>query len=241
MEFLDPDSPSHEDKMVERALYLDRWEQYLAPRTRVLDLGGGVGRFTTWLLDRGCEVELVDPDLRSLWAAVSSAAGRPGALDVHWTTGESLPELEPVDVVIAAEVLCYVEDAPRVMDRIRTTLKPGGILLLSVEARWGWALAADVAPGTLDAFLETGVVHVPGDRWVCTYAEADLRSLLTGLDILELHRSHYAFSGPFENIAGPMDATRALALEERLRAHPVAGKLNRAWMAVAREPGRIPT
>ena len=73
MEFLDPNSPSHHDKMVERALYLSRWESLLPPGARVLDLGGGIGRFTRWLLERGCEVELVDPDLRSLWRAVSMA------------------------------------------------------------------------------------------------------------------------------------------------------------------------
>ena len=62
MDFLDPASPSHRDKLQERALYLDRWAEHISPEARILDLGGGIGRFTHWLLDRGCEVELVDPD-----------------------------------------------------------------------------------------------------------------------------------------------------------------------------------
>jgi SAM-dependent methyltransferase len=239
MRFLEPSSPSHQDKMVELALYLDRWEGYLSPGQRVLDLGGGVGRFMTWLLDRGCEVELVDPDLRSIWSAVSSAAGRAGSLDVHWSTGESMPEIEPVDVVIAAEVLCYVEEPARVMKQILRHLRPGGILLMSVEARWGWALASDVHEGTLEAFLGDGVVHAPGDRWVRTFTEESMRSLLSGLEIQEVVPSHFAFSGPFENIVGTLDPERALHVESLLRAHPLAGKLNRAWMAVARQPGRI--
>ena len=84
---------------LERAMYLRRWREHLPPGSRVLDLGGGVGRFSLWLLEQGCEVELVDPDLRSLWRAVRSAGQLDtGRLDVHWSTGEHLPELAPVDV-----------------------------------------------------------------------------------------------------------------------------------------------
>lgn len=236
MDFLAPGAPGHHDKMVERAIYLDRWERWLPPGQRVLDLGGGVGRFTTWLLERGGEVELVDPDLRSLWRAVSAAVGSPGRLDVHWATGETLPQVEPVTAVIACEVLCYVEDPCAVLERIRAVLQPGGVLLGSVEARWGWAMAPDAHDGSLEAFFGDGVVHVPGDRWVRTYTEEALRALLAGWELLELWPTHYALSGPFELSAGPLSVQEALATEARLRAHPVAGPLNRAWSFVARPP-----
>lgn len=239
MEFLDPNSPSHDDKMVERSLYLEFWAEHLPAGTRVLDLGGGVGRFTQWLLTRECAVELVDPDLRSLWRAVQAGVhvGR-GSLDVHWSTGEALPKLAPVDIALMVEVLCYVEDPARVLERVFETLRPGGTLLCSVEARWGWAMAADVHPETIESFLSDGIVHVPGDRWVRTFTGDGLRGALesAGFQMVGLQPSHFAFSGPFEECAGPMDVERALALEARLRAHPVAGKLNRAWMAVARKP-----
>ena len=238
MDFLDPEAPNHEDKLLERALYLSRWAPQLRGARRVLDLGGGVGRFTTWLLDQGLEVELVDPDLRSLWRAVTSAAGREGSLDVHWTTGEALPEVAPVDAVIAAEVLCYVEDPVAVLANIRRVLKPGGLLLCSVEARWGWAMSQDCHYGTIEQLLgDDGVVHVPGDRWVQTYEEAGFRELLSDFEVLELWPSHYVLSGPFEAAAAPLESLdQVLDLEARLAAHPVTGRLNRAWMAVARLP-----
>ena len=75
MEMMDPASPVHKDKILERALYMDMWEPYLPERGAVLDLGGGVGRFTETLLARDCQVHLVDPDLRSLWRALAMAAG----------------------------------------------------------------------------------------------------------------------------------------------------------------------
>jgi SAM-dependent methyltransferase len=233
MEFLDPEAPNHLDKLTERSLYLARWAPYIAPGARVLDLGGGVGRFTTWLLDHGCEVEIVDPDLRSLWRCLSAAVGRPGSLDVHWSTGELLPELEPVDVVVACEVLCYAEDPRRVVERLQAALRPGGVLLASVEARYGWAMGPDAPPDTLEAFLEDGIVHVPGDRWIRTCTEQMFRSWLAPLEIRELIASHYALSGPFEAASRPRDLEETLLLEARLREHPIAGPCNRAWMAVA--------
>lgn len=234
MDFLAPASPLYAQKQLERALYLDRWEAHVPPGCRVLDLGGGIGRFTQWCLDRGCEVELVDPDLRSLRCAVGHAAGRRGRLDVHWATGETLPDLAPVDVVIAAEVLCYTEDPAEVLAKLRRVLRPGGALLCSVEARWGWALAYDAPPGSLDAFLGDGILHVPGDRWVRTYPREAFEALLGAWSIEELVPTHYVYSGAFEEAAGPVTARALLAWEARLRTHPIAAPLNRAWMAIAR-------
>lgn len=233
MDFLDPASPVHEQKMLERGLYLHHWREQVAPGARVLDLGGGIGRFSTWCLDRGLEVELVDPDVRSLRRAVAHAAGRPGRFDVHWSTGESLPELAPVDVAFAVEVLNYVESPARVLAEVRRVLRPGGVLLLSVEARWGWPLATDVSPGSLGQ-VGGETLHLPGDRFVRTYDEPALRALLADWTVEAFVPTHYVLGGPFEAAAGPLDLASLLAAEARLRAHPVYAPLNRAWTVVAR-------
>jgi SAM-dependent methyltransferase len=237
MDFLSPDNPGHDDKLMERELYLDHWREHIPSGCRVLDLGGGIGRFTQWCLDHGCEVELVDPDLRSLWAAVGHAGGRPGLLDVHWTTGDRLPSLAPVDVVIAAEVLCYVADPAAVVAAIKPLLKPGGMLLASVEARYGWAMGPDVAEGSLEALFGDGIVHVGQDRWVRTFDEPGFRGLLADFEIRHFAPSHYVLSGPFEAALGSADIDEVRAYEERLRTHPITSPLNRAWMAAARWRG----
>ena len=238
MEFLDPDSPVYADKQIERALYLDFWGSHLKSGSRVLDLGGGVGRMMQWALSLDCTVELVDPDLRSLWRAVTSAGGQKGSIDVHWSTGECLDRLELglFDAAIACEVLNYVEDQKRVMDNLWASLKPGGLLLISVESRWGWAMSTDVAEGSIEAFFDDGIVHIPNDRYVHTHTEESLKQLLNRFEIVAIQPSHYAFSGPFEMASGPLDVNEAIELEARLRAHPIAKQLNRAWMAVARKP-----
>jgi SAM-dependent methyltransferase len=233
MDYLDPASPVRETKLLERGLYLHHWAPALFGVRRLLDLGGSIGRFSTWCLDSGMDVELVDPDMCAIRRAVSHAAGRPGRFDAHWSTGEELPDLAPVDAVIAAEVLNYVERPDRVLARIREVLAPGGPLLLSVEARWGWPLAGDAPPGNLPQ-VGAEVLHVPGDRFVRTFDEVSLRALLADWTIELLIPTHYVLAGPFELVAGDVDLHALLAAEARFRAHPVYGPLNRAWTVIAR-------
>lgn len=237
MDVQDPTSPVHAPTMRERDLYLHHWGEALRGASRVLDLGIGAGRFAGWLLGRGCEVEGVDPDLSALWRTLWHAAGGPGRLDLHWTTGERLPALAPVDAVLCVEVACYVEDPEALVAAAARVLKPGGALCLSVEAPLGWAAAADVAPGTLGALLDGGPVAVPGDRWVRTCDEGVVRALLAGFEIVDLLPTHYAIAGPFEAAAGEGDLGALLAWEARCRAHPATRPWNRAWTALARKRG----
>ena len=154
---------------------------------------------------------------------------------MHWTTGENLPSIPNVDTVIACEVLNYVEDPDKIIQNVHRILKPKGHLLLSVEARWGWAMATDVATGSLDAFFETGIVHVPEDRWVRTYTKQTIEKLLSDFTIVKIQPSHYSFSGPFEMITGYLPPEQAIEIEAKFRNHPITKNLNRAWMVVAQK------
>src|SRR5687768_16750625 len=178
MDFLDPRSPIHGLKRLERDLYLHHWRAWLDART-VLDVGAGIGRFACTFLDRGATVHAVDADLESLRRLVWHAAGRPGKVDVHWSTVHVLPEVE-VDLAVASEVLCYVPDAVSALRGVASRVRPGGTVLLSVEARYGWATAQDAPAEAIEAALGgEGVVSLPGDRWVRTYDRERVEQLLT--------------------------------------------------------------
>jgi SAM-dependent methyltransferase len=235
MDWLHPDSPAHDQKMLERDLYLHHWGRWLQGAHRVLDLGAGAGRFTQWLLAHDREVEAVDPDLRSLWRILAHCAGGPGRLDLHWSTGEKLPAIAPVDLALAVEVLNYVEDPAAVVANIQRVLAPGGVLLLSVEAEHGWAASLDAGPGSLAAFFEGGPVFLERDRWIRTYSERDLRALLEGWEILMIEPTHYATSGPFETAAGVDTVEELLVWERRCAEHPLTKPWNRAWTVAARK------
>ena len=184
----------------------------------------------------GAEVELVDPDLKSLWTAVWYCGGGPGRLDVHWTTGECLPQLSAFDAVIAAEVLSYVEDPERVVANIFRALRPGGVVLASVEAEFGWAASPDVAPGTLGALLDGGFVEIAGGRWVRTCSEARFRAWFADFQDVTTLATHYVTGGPFEAAAGAETLAALLHWEDRCRDHPLTRPWHRAWTLMARKP-----
>ena len=237
MDFLDPTSPIYHLKRLEAELTLHWWRPWLDGR-RVLDVGCGIGRFLSRFLDRGADVFGVDGDLVSLQHCAWHAAGRPGRLDLFWSSAQRLPDVGPVDLVIASEVLCYLPDWRDVLILLVEQLKPGGHLLVSMEARWGWAVAEDAPEAIEEALAGTGVVAVEGERWVRTVEKAEFTQALeqAGLEVLLMKATHYLTDGPLER-AMPAYAplSQVLAWEERCREHPVWGNLNRLWTAVAKK------
>ncbi|MEN0060981.1 MAG: class I SAM-dependent methyltransferase [Myxococcota bacterium] len=238
MDFLALDSPIYDLKRAERDLYLAVWRDHLDAPT-VLDVGCGVGRMTMPWLDRGATVTAVDPDHQSLRRVVWHAAGRAGRLDVAWASVHALPDVT-VDVAIAAEVLCYVPDATAALRSIAERVRPNGHLLLSVEARYGWAACGDASPGSIEAALnDDGTIDLPGDRWVQTYDRERFESLIVdaGLEPMTIVPSHYVPDGPLEHVApDDLSLEQLLALEARCRQHPIWGPLNRLWVGIARKP-----
>jgi 2-polyprenyl-6-hydroxyphenyl methylase/3-demethylubiquinone-9 3-methyltransferase len=235
MDFLDPGSPVFALKALERDLQLHHWARWLDAGT-VLDVGCGIGRFTCALLDRGAVVHAIDPDLESLRRCAWHSAGRAGSLDLHWSSAHVLPRLE-VDLAVAAEVLCYVPDAVGALRAIASRVRPGGTVLLSMEARWGWAASQDAPAASIHAALSgTGVVALPGDRWVKTYEADDVEELCAAaeLEVVSLVASHWIPDGPLEDTApADLDLPTLIALEDRCREHPVWGPLHRLWSCAA--------
>lgn len=240
MDFLDEGSPGFELKWAERDLYWHWWSRQLSGAKRVLDLGCGVGRFALPLLDQGVEVWGVDADLESLRRLAWRAPGRRGSLDLYWTSATALPPTPSFDTILAVEMLCYTPDAAPVVAELATRLEPGGALLGSVEGRWGWATAQDAPPGAIQEALDgTGVIDLPGDRWVRTYEEADVVQLLedAGLAVEQVVATHYMTDGPLERCAPEsLDLAAILRWEETCRGHRIWGPLNRAWTFTARRP-----
>lgn len=239
MDVLEPGSVFHDLKAVERDLYLHHWRPWYARARSVLDVGCGVGRFTLPLLERGAAVWGVDPDLESLRRLVWRAAGAQGRLDVSWSSAHTLPDVS-VDVAIASEVLCYVPDAAGALAGIAARVRPGGAVLVSVEGRWGWASSPDAPAGQIAHALDgDGVIATPGESWLRTYEEQDVRALIegAGLEVALLVPTHYVTDGPLEQVGPPSaSAEELLALEARCRRHPVWAPLNRIWTAVGVRP-----
>ncbi|MCB9673684.1 MAG: class I SAM-dependent methyltransferase [Alphaproteobacteria bacterium] len=235
MDFLAMDSPVWDLKRAERDLYLTALGDRMQAKT-VLDVGCGIGRLTHPFLDAGATVYGCDGDLDSLRRCAWHAAGRAGRLDLFWTSVFALPDVQ-VDLAIACEVLCYVEDPVPVLEAIRARIKPGGALLLAMEARWGWATSPDAPSEGLDVALGLdGPLHIDGDRFVHVLEGEEVDEMLedAGFTVESRLATHYFTTGPLEALL-PTNLTREklLALEEEARQHRIWGPLNRIWTVIA--------
>ena len=129
---------------------------------RVLDVGGRIQPYRP-LLDGRLE------------AYIAVDLQRTELVDVL-AVGERLPFAEGVfDVVLCSQMLCYAEDAPKVIDEIYSVLRPGGALLLSVPAILPYHAENEVFPQRLALAAitlfpgrrESGGIFAPGSLPRC--------------------------------------------------------------------------
>ena len=142
-------------------------ERHISTGSRVLDLGGGPGRYTLALAARGDDVTLVDlsPELIAEASRRIAAAGLAARALVGDAADLSTVPGAPFDAVLALGPLYHAADLSEVrgfVGQIAAVLRPGGVLLAAFVPRTS-ALsdliaraASDLPPGALGAVLESG-------------------------------------------------------------------------------------
>jgi ubiquinone/menaquinone biosynthesis C-methylase UbiE len=139
---------------IEQELHSRAFEELLPPGARVLDLGGGPGRWTIWLARRGHRVVLADISQRMLQIArqrLAEAGVEPEAvLEVdardlsRFTAGEfdAVLALGPFYHLVAAE------DRQLAAREIYRVLRSDGLLLATVMTRYAWLLGVLLESGS---------------------------------------------------------------------------------------------
>ncbi|HCP45274.1 MAG TPA: hypothetical protein DIU15_04500, partial [Deltaproteobacteria bacterium] len=222
MDFLDPESPNFSWKALQTRMYQELLDGVveLSPTRpqRILDAACGVGRFLVPLVNDGHEVVGIDACRPSLEAAerhlvgLSQESGK-GSATLIWGDVEELvvpydlvPD-ESFDVVLAMELLCYLADPASVARSLAKRLRPGGCMVVSVEA-WPGALLTDLHAAKtvgMERCLEERVLAVPLDRWVHPFDAQELASILqgAGLEVLSIRGTHYLPDGPMMDLIDP--------------------------------------
>lgn len=160
------------DGEIEWEIHSRALEEWLPPGGRILDLGGGPGRWAIWLARRGHRVVLADLSPRQLEIArrESAAAGveLEAILEVDARDLSAFGD-GAFDAVVALGPLYHLvaeADRERARDEMRRVLRPSGRLFASVMTRVGWALTALFSAAEPDveaaaAMLDTGTYIAP--------------------------------------------------------------------------------
>jgi len=128
---------------LEKARTQEILKRHLPPApARVLDVGGGPGVYSAWLLSLGYEVHLVDPVPRHIEQARERAKAETGRTPASLTLGDARALVErdgSADVVLLMGPLYHlVEQADRLkaLAEARRVLKPGGLLAAAAISRF---------------------------------------------------------------------------------------------------------
>ena len=140
--------------LVEREMHVRALSRWLPPGGRVLDVGGGPGQWTIWLLRRGHRVVLGDLSPRMLEIARRElATAALAAEQVIELDARDLSQFPggSFDAVLSMGPLYHLTSAAdrevAVREALRV-LRPGGLLFATVMTRYVWSLAALLEAGT---------------------------------------------------------------------------------------------
>lgn len=118
-------------------LKLARSQSPAAPQPSVVDLGSGVTFFPFSIARLGCRVTCVDIDpicAKDIPAAAALIPHAPGAVDVRLAADGVLPfQDNEVDAVYCISVLEHIPDPAKTITEIARILKPGGLLILTID------------------------------------------------------------------------------------------------------------
>jgi methionine biosynthesis protein MetW len=128
---------------------------HLPPGSRVLELGCHTGYFSQALEKRGCQVIGVECDANAV------AAAREQGLDVRYGNVEQPGFLEDLgvqfDAVLCMDVLEHLQDAVRVLERLKSVLKPSGRILCTGPNVAYWAVRKELLLGRWN-YTDTGIL-----------------------------------------------------------------------------------
>ena len=240
--YLLPQSPNYWLKKTQKQVYLNRIEDVLSslqPGAPVLELGGGIGRFSIEWLQRGFHITHTDPNEQALALALEHLANAKSAFSIWQLSAENLKPLNDncFEFVSAFEVFCYLTNPLEGLLEAARVLQPNGTLVLSVETAWG-----ALARGESNTPPINNTYANEHDSWVHFYTRQRLREQLekVGLEVESIQGVHYLLDGPY---ADQVDFERlhvdSVREELVLRDKQMDDGLHdtpRALLAIARKP-----
>jgi 2-polyprenyl-3-methyl-5-hydroxy-6-metoxy-1,4-benzoquinol methylase len=200
--------------------------------SRILDAAGGIGRFSIPLAKEGYKVCLVDACKKNLEVAEKHAKNNGVLENIEHKLAdiESMEMLQDksFDAALAIEAICYCTSPERALSEIKRLVKPGGVIILSVENKIGSILGDGIGQYGIEEILKKGKFGQEGEFYTVYYTEEEFRKMLesAGLEIRLLEGCHYISDGPFDGRLG-----MNMDIEKGFRKGPTRN-LGRAWLAV---------
>jgi len=134
--FAEHERLTRDEGVVEWVVNTHFLEEYLPPEGRVLDLGGGTGRYTEWLATQGHEVVLADlsPDLVAI---ARERIDSPRVVEIVECDARELARWSDASfsaAVVLGPLYHMPDEADRniVVDEVKRVVRPGGVAFFAL-------------------------------------------------------------------------------------------------------------
>lgn len=126
---------SRKDKVIQAFM------KFVNKNDRILEVGGGTGYIAHHLQQKGYKVEVSDAASNGLLHAKKKGIHKLYQFDLYHPPFE-----EAFDVICLFDVLEHLDDEKRALNQMKSLLKPGGKIILTVPAhQWLWSLDDTIA------------------------------------------------------------------------------------------------
>ncbi len=117
-----------------KIIALELIKKYIPPKSRFLEIGGGVGDFSRSLVKLGFSGKIIDYS-RESYELIKELSKEVKNLQIEKNDLFQLDKKEKYDLIVMFEVLEHIDEDERAIEKIYSILKSGGYALISVPAR----------------------------------------------------------------------------------------------------------
>jgi len=111
--------------------------KYVKNSMRILDIGGGSGRFAIPLYERGHDILLIDKSNEAADVLSKRCSGIKYIID-NFENVEFDPRSEKFDLIIIIEVLLYFKDWSKTFGKLYNLLKDDGVIIFTATNKYSW-------------------------------------------------------------------------------------------------------